>query len=101
MGDIFTAAERKELADIHAGRVVHGRYMYRRPGESGYLLLCFGSSPLNTRGGHDALVKEWNRRDRGRWEWRWGEVLPGDIDHPDNRAKFDAFCRRKCALRRI
>jgi len=30
----------------------------------------------------DALVREWDKKDTGRYRWKHAESLPGDIDYP-------------------
>lgn len=71
-------------------RVVPGRYFYQPTDKTVmyWELLSPGLAPMNTPAGHNRLVADWNRRDKGKWSWRWEEVLPGDFDHPTVRAKL-------------
>ena len=64
--------------------MVAGRYLCRIVGQStdagpwdGYTCL----NAMNCRVGHDRVVSEWNRRDRGGRIWRWVEILEGDFDY--------------------
>ena len=57
------------------------RFFYRHPKDVGWNchFAMTATMPLSSA---DRLVREWNRRDRGRFEWRHEESLPGDIDYP-------------------
>lgn len=59
------------------------RYLYRDPKHTAH----FGpwlvlTSALATAADADRRVAEWNRRDAGRYLWRWEECLPSDFDFP-------------------
>lgn len=57
------------------------RFFYRHPADSGWgcSFAMTATMPISSA---DRLVREWNRRDKGRLEWRHEESLPGDIDYP-------------------
>ena len=72
------------------------RFLCRSPGETGWTCY-FALTSFNTPEGAAALAKRWNRKDRGRLEWRADECLPGDIDHPDMRAVVEQRRQRYLA----
>lgn len=80
-------AMRKPKNDVpsNGDEAVPARYLYR-PANAQQLsfwdVLAPGAAPLNTRAGHDRLIGEWNEGDKGKWVWRWEEVLRCDFDYP-------------------
>lgn len=72
------------------------RFGCRRPGETGWTV-HFALTAFNTAEGAEHLVKEWNRRDRGKLEWKCEPVLPTDIDYPGN---YERHLRRLARQRK-
>lgn len=65
--------------------IVYARYLYRPYGQSSDMgpwavLLTYACG--NTPAGHTAQIKKFNRRDAGRYIWRWEYSCVGEIDYP-------------------
>lgn len=75
----------EEVAGVGKEVPVYGRYLYRTPGEKGWMVMG-GNPALNPVYGHYNLVSEWNKKDIGKREWKWEEVQKGDFDYPKEEA---------------
>ena len=57
------------------------RFLYRPPGGFGWLNL--GGASFHDKESAGGLVADWNRRDRGKWQWKTELCEPTDYDHPN------------------
>ena len=75
----------KKLVASDGEEVVPGRYLYQpgcEPPSLCWLVLAPGSAPLNIREGHDRVAARFTKESKGKWAWRWDEVLLRDFDYP-------------------
>ena len=56
------------------------RFKYRKPNQFGWYLIVGAS--FHTKDSAWALVREWNKRDQGSFEWSCEQVQESDFDYP-------------------